>query len=54
MNFMINTKLTDAAPDDLHTQVPLINSVLAAANIPQIGIDGWEADDDSQFNQIGF
>jgi DNA polymerase-1 len=35
----------DAAPDDLHTQVPLINSVLEAANIPQIGIDGWEADD---------
>lgn len=35
----------DAAPDDLHTQVPRIQEILKAANIPQIGMDGWEADD---------
>lgn len=35
----------DAAPQDLHAQVPRIQEILTAANIPQIGIDGWEADD---------
>lgn len=35
----------DAAPEDLHSQVPKIHEVLEAANIPHIGMDGWEADD---------
>lgn len=35
----------DAAPEDLHAQVPRIVEILEAANIPRIGIDGWEADD---------
>lgn len=35
----------EKAPEDLHSQVPLINAVLAATGIPQIGRDGWEADD---------
>jgi DNA polymerase-1 len=35
----------DAAPEDLHSQVPRIQEILEAANIPRIGIDGWEADD---------
>lgn len=35
----------DAAPQDLHSQVPKIHEVLEAANIPHIGMDGWEADD---------
>lgn len=35
----------DAAPEDLHAQVPRIQTILEAANIPRIGIDGWEADD---------
>ena len=35
----------DAAPEDLHAQVPRIVEILEAANIPKIGIDGWEADD---------
>lgn len=35
----------DAAPDDLHAQVPRIQAILEAANIPRIGLDGWEADD---------
>ncbi|MDD3942974.1 MAG: DNA polymerase I, partial [Sphaerochaetaceae bacterium] len=35
----------DAAPEDLHAQVPRIQQILEAANIPRIGLDGWEADD---------
>ncbi len=35
----------DAAPEDLHSQVPRIQEILEAANIPRIGLDGWEADD---------
>lgn len=35
----------DAAPEDLHAQVPRIVQILDSANIPKIGIDGWEADD---------
>jgi DNA polymerase-1 len=35
----------DAAPEDLHAQVPRIQAILEAANIPRIGLDGWEADD---------
>ncbi len=35
----------DAAPEDLHAQVPRIVEILESANIPKIGIDGWEADD---------
>ncbi|MGI6432684.1 MAG: DNA polymerase I [Sphaerochaetaceae bacterium] len=35
----------DAAPQDLHEQVPRINAILEAAHIPRIGLDGWEADD---------
>ena len=32
-------------PDDLHTQVPLVEEVLAALGIPSIHADGFEADD---------
>ncbi|MDD4840986.1 MAG: DNA polymerase I [Sphaerochaetaceae bacterium] len=35
----------ESAPEDLHAQVPLIIDALNAANIPQIGRNGWEADD---------
>ena len=35
----------DAAPEDLHAQVPKIIEILEAANIPRMGIEGWEADD---------
>lgn len=35
----------DKAPEDLHAQVPLIKEVLDMVDIPQIGMDGWEADD---------
>ncbi|NCB01914.1 MAG: DNA polymerase I [Spirochaetia bacterium] len=35
----------DAAPEDLHEQVPRILEILDAANIPHIRVDGWEADD---------
>lgn len=35
----------DAAPQDLHEQVPKIEAILEAANISRIGVDGWEADD---------
>ncbi len=35
----------EAAPQDLHSQVPKIEAILEAANIPRIGVDGWEADD---------
>ena len=35
----------DAAPQDLPAQVPRIQEILEAANIPRIGLDGWEADD---------
>lgn len=35
----------DKAPEDLHAQVPLIKEVLDMVGIPQIGMDGWEADD---------
>lgn len=35
----------EAAPDDLHSQVPRILEILDAANIPHIRVDGWEADD---------
>src|SRR5690554_1189188 len=35
----------EAAPQDLHAQVPLIEKILEAANIPRIALEGWEADD---------
>jgi DNA polymerase-1 len=35
----------EAAPEDLHTQVPLIESILKALHIPTIAMDGYEADD---------
>ncbi|HHU88857.1 MAG: DNA polymerase I [Sphaerochaetaceae bacterium] len=35
----------EAAPQDLHAQVPKIEAILESANIPRIGVDGWEADD---------
>lgn len=35
----------DAAPEDLHEQVPRILEILDAANIPHIRVGGWEADD---------
>jgi len=33
------------APDDLHSQVPLVEEFLAALNIPCLRADGYEADD---------
>jgi DNA polymerase-1 len=33
------------APDDLHSQVPLVEEVLAALGIPALRMDGYEADD---------
>ncbi|MBZ4674243.1 MAG: polymerase [Spirochaeta sp.] len=35
----------DAAPEDLHTQVPIINNILKALRIPSITMEGYEADD---------
>ncbi|AEV29010.1 DNA polymerase I [Sphaerochaeta pleomorpha str. Grapes] len=35
----------DAAPEDLHAQVPLINDILKAMDIPSIAMIGVEADD---------
>lgn len=35
----------ESAPEDLHAQVPMILETLAAAGVPQVGKDGWEADD---------
>ncbi|MDT4761903.1 DNA polymerase I [Sphaerochaeta sp. PS] len=35
----------DAAPEDLHTQVPIINSILKALEIPMVEMPGFEADD---------
>ncbi len=35
----------DAAPEDLHTQVPIINKILEAIQVPTIAMDGFEADD---------
>ncbi|MFA6784718.1 MAG: PIN domain-containing protein, partial [Sphaerochaeta sp.] len=35
----------EAAPEDLHAQVPVINKLLKALRIPSIGIVGFEADD---------
>ncbi len=35
----------DAAPEDLHAQVPRIIEILEAANIPTMQRSGWEADD---------
>lgn len=35
----------DAAPEDLHTQVPIINNILKALKIPSITMEGYEADD---------
>ena len=35
----------DAAPEDLHSQVPIINSILKALEIPMIAMVGFEADD---------
>ncbi|MCL2379965.1 MAG: DNA polymerase I [Treponema sp.] len=32
-------------PDDLHEQVPLVEEVLSALNIPSLRVDGYEADD---------
>ncbi|MCL1814762.1 MAG: DNA polymerase I [Treponema sp.] len=33
------------APDDLHSQVPLVEEVLKALGVPAIRVDGYEADD---------
>ncbi|MDR0584378.1 MAG: DNA polymerase I [Treponema sp.] len=33
------------APDDLHSQVPLVEEFLAALGIPSLRVDGFEADD---------
>lgn len=35
----------DAAPEDLHTQVPVITEILHALQIPTIEMEGFEADD---------
>jgi len=35
----------EKAPEDLHAQVPMIQEVLDTIGIPQIGREGWEADD---------
>ncbi len=35
----------DAAPEDLHSQVPIINSILKALKVPSITMEGYEADD---------
>lgn len=35
----------DAAPEDLHSQVPIINNILKAMKIPTITMEGYEADD---------
>ncbi len=35
----------DAAPQDLHAQVPVIEDILAALGIPALRVDGYEADD---------
>ena len=35
----------EAAPEDLHSQVPIINSILKALEIPMIEMMGFEADD---------
>jgi DNA polymerase-1 len=35
----------DAAPEDLHAQVPRIVEILKSANIPTMERSGWEADD---------
>lgn len=35
----------DAAPEDLHTQVPIITDILAALRVPTIEQEGFEADD---------
>jgi len=35
----------DAAPEELHTQVPLIQNILKALKIPTIEMQGFEADD---------
>jgi len=32
-------------PDDLKTQVPILKQVLEAMNIPQVSLEGYEADD---------
>ena len=34
-----------AAPEDLHTQVPLITEILEAMQVPSIAMQGYEADD---------
>ncbi|MEA4865698.1 MAG: DNA polymerase I [Sphaerochaeta sp.] len=35
----------DAAPEELHTQIPLIQNILKALKIPTIEMQGFEADD---------
>ena len=35
----------DAAPEELHTQVPLIQNILTALKVPTIAMQGFEADD---------
>ena len=35
----------DAAPEELHTQVPLIQNILTALKVPTIAMPGFEADD---------
>ncbi len=35
----------ESAPEDLHSQVPLINAILKALEIPMIEMTGFEADD---------
>lgn len=35
----------DATPDDLHAQIPVIESILEALGVPMVRVDGYEADD---------
>ncbi|HKL57928.1 MAG TPA: DNA polymerase, partial [Sphaerochaeta sp.] len=35
----------EAAPEDLHSQVPIINAILKALEIPMVAMMGFEADD---------
>ena len=35
----------EAAPEDLHSQVPIINAILKAIEIPMVAMMGFEADD---------
>ncbi len=35
----------DATPDDLHAQIPVIESILEALGVPMVRVEGYEADD---------